>query len=422
MKCLVVSHNSISETSNNGKTLLAVFKSFKKEELVQIYFNDEEDVVDEFATFYRISDLDVVKGILKPFVQIGSKVKSSEKVIQKVINYKAYKLRNGLKTIRELIWFFSPNVIRSFVGIVKKESPDIVFFLAGDGIFSHRLISRMKSRLKLPLVTYFTDDYFEDTSCRMQICLRKYFVRRVIRRTVRDSQLLYGIGVEMCELYKKRFDRIFYPLMNCVDLRELDCVRSDKQDVMVYIGSLHLGRDTMILRFAELLQYYNKSEVRPINLYIYSQSNTSQRFRDELQQRGVIWGGAINGEQVRNKLQEANYYLHVESDDLKHRKATRYSVSTKIPEYLSSGGLVIAYGPPEVASNRLLHDNGVGCFIDSTVGNVQYEQEMICQILRETDFNAITSDARSFAEANFDVTTVSSKFKSQIKGIIDESR
>jgi hypothetical protein len=44
MKVLVISHNSFSKSSNNGKTLEALFSEFRRDNIYQLFFNDSEEL------------------------------------------------------------------------------------------------------------------------------------------------------------------------------------------------------------------------------------------------------------------------------------------------------------------------------------------------------------------------------------------
>jgi glycosyltransferase involved in cell wall biosynthesis len=52
--------------------------------------------------------------------------------------------------------------------------------------------------------------------------------------------------------------------------------------------------------------------------------------------------------------------LHVEAFDDTVRAYTRLSLSTKIPQYMSSGRPILAYGPGELASCRYIADCDCG--------------------------------------------------------------
>ena len=60
-KVLIISHNSLSDTRNNGKTLLSFFSSWDDEHIAQIYKTNEWPNTKKCKSFYRITDFDVFK-------------------------------------------------------------------------------------------------------------------------------------------------------------------------------------------------------------------------------------------------------------------------------------------------------------------------------------------------------------------------
>lgn len=57
-KVLVVSHNVFSTTSNMGKTMVAFFNSWDRENIAQLYFHTEVPNSDICKKFFRITDFD----------------------------------------------------------------------------------------------------------------------------------------------------------------------------------------------------------------------------------------------------------------------------------------------------------------------------------------------------------------------------
>ena len=51
-RVLVISNNSFSNTSNNGKTLASFFKDFSSENIAQLYFNKEVPDVEKFDNYF----------------------------------------------------------------------------------------------------------------------------------------------------------------------------------------------------------------------------------------------------------------------------------------------------------------------------------------------------------------------------------
>lgn len=78
---------------------------------------------------------------------------------------------------------------------------------------------------------------------------------------------------------------------------------------------------------------------------------------------GVSYCGSLNYEGVLKQMENSHFLLHIESFDEKDRLYTRYSISTKIPEYMMSKRGIIAFGPSDIASIEIFKDNNLGCVL-----------------------------------------------------------
>ena len=75
--------------------------------------------------------------------------------------------------------------------------------------------------------------------------------------------------------------------------------------------------------------------------------------------------GGASASEIADIYADADILLHVESFDKKSIASTKYSFSTKIPEYLSAGKCVLAVGPSEVASLGYLSE--CACAVSDTL-------------------------------------------------------
>lgn len=71
-------------------------------------------------------------------------------------------------------------------------------------------------------------------------------------------------------------------------------------------------------------------------------------------ERYIKMHGLLQPKDLKEKLNDADYLLFLESFDKNSINSTKYSLSTKIPEYLSLNKPIIAIGPPEVSSIKYL--------------------------------------------------------------------
>ena len=75
--------------------------------------------------------------------------------------------------------------------------------------------------------------------------------------------------------------------------------------------------------------------------------------------------GTARADEVRRIQLEANVLVHAESFDESTRRYARFSLSTKIPQYLMAARCVLAYGPAELASVRYVLESGAGMAVST---------------------------------------------------------
>ena len=219
----------------------------------------------------------------------------------------------------------------------------------------------------------------------------------------------------MAKEYSSFFDKDFYPIMNSIVIHPYHERITDNSSIDIsYYGSLSLNRFEMILRFSELFD----SNVR---INVYTGSDVTDTMKDSLKGHNVFFRGMVGEDEILDKMRESDFLLHVESDDLNTKSITSLSVSTKIPEYLSSGRMVIGYGPTDIASMRLLEDYNVGLVLPSDSDNksiiAKLKPYLDNSLLRES----YGKKGYDFACKYFNNEFVASAFKAELLSIVSTS-
>lgn len=412
MRVLIVSHNSFSKISNNGKTLEAIFSSFPSAQLAQLYFSNLESPDYEYChNYFKVTDMDVLKSLAGFGLFSGGGVPGREGVSKagagQVFNFlkKLFRKNNFL---RDLLWATGRWRSEKLFSWIDKFSPDAIFYLGGGALFSHKIAVELQAYVGKPLVTYFTDDYIiYPQSSGLRSSLYQKLLKSRYHKTVGKSSLLFVIGEEMAKEYSTYFDREFHHIMNAVDDCEYFAPACNEVLQVSYFGGLHLGRWRMISRFAESLKGI-------VEVNVYSASELESEISEDFSKSGVIFQGAVGSDVIHDKMLLSDMLLHVESDELEYRNVTKLSVSTKIPEYLISGRPVIAYGPQELASMKVIIQNDVGVFVSSCL-----EDKEIHQLLEDfVNSSAARRDAGlrayNYARNNFLKEVVSERFKKKM--------
>lgn len=420
MKVLVISHNSFSQTHNNGKTLSAIFSAFQKEELCQLYFTPIGSIdLDRCENYYQITDRDALKSIFKRRHCGTSIICNNTKTAS---NKKPVKINDATRFARTVIWLFSSWYNGGLEEWVTSQKPDIVFYVGGDAIFSHIIAVALSKKFNLPLVSYFTDDYIINPKQTLYIrILKKYFYT-----TVKESKALFAIGKQMSDVYTSYFNKTFSPIMNIVNIPENEPVFDLNNNPLkiCYFGNIGLGRLDEIKRFGAFMSMNIKNRIDhnyEIILYTFNQLNSYEIER--LKDLSISLHKGVSGRDLNEAMKKTDIFLHVESIEKRYRIFTKLSVSTKIPEYMSLGKPIIAYGPAEVASfnviscansQLVINDSGHNeCKEDSEVINRFIETLNSTHALKE-----IAHCNYEFAKQCFDKEVVAAKFREEFVSVL----
>lgn len=420
LKILVISHNSFSKTSNNGKTLESIFSAVDKDDLAQIYFSNNELPDFEYCNrYFKIADMDVLKSL----ISLGSKVCGKPIINEVTIEDTAKnsflfdffkKLFKGSGFLRDFLWLTGKWKTNDLKKWCYEFSPDIVFFLGGNSAFSHEIALYLKGVMGVPLVTYFTDDYIiNNKKTGLYSFVNNFFLERVYNKTIANSELLFTIGSKMSHEYSRYYDRDFLYIMNSVDYVEynIPVIKNDEL-VVSYFGGLHLNRWKMLARFSSNL---------PSNvvLHIYTAASITPEIKEYVLNSGAVLKGFVTSDNIQVKMLESDFLLHVESDEDSIKSITKLSISTKIPEYLISGRPLIAFGPKDLASIQFVVDNNVGFYIDSCLSNGEIKNKLNHIMSDREQFVGMGYLGHQFAKKNLLKDKISTSFYFELNKLLN---
>lgn len=420
-KILVFSHNPFSNILNNGKTLKNIFSMFNKDYLSQFYI-DQENKPDFTIcdNYFTISDKEIIESFFQRKTDIGTIINKYQVYDEK--NLKSRKTKLPLKTeftklIRNFFWEHSNWHSNKLQNWIRKNNPDILFFVGGSYTFSHKIALKISKYYKLPLVTYFTDDYIINYSNNS--LLGKIYEKKLLKsynNTISNSKLLFVIGELMSRDYSTLFNRKFDYIMNCVQDIPKSLNENSNSINISYFGGLHLKRYESLMEFAETMKKLDLKFKYTIS--VYTTSDLPIKILNQLKSKGVSFFNIVEGEELQNAINNSNFLLHLESHDKKIKKLIKYSISTKIPEYLISSRMIICYGPSDVASMKLIEDNGIGLVLDKYNINFSKKLNMLKECLSNIEeANKLANKGYLYAKENYTIDIVAKKFYSTLNSI-----
>lgn len=257
-----------------------------------------------------------------------------------------------------------------------------------------RLVNDVSDRYHLPVVPHFFDDwpntYFERGS------IGDWFFQRSLRKLLGKSSLTLCISPKMCKEYMKRYHiEKAYPLLNSVERLSLD--RAPFHDTepfkILFAGSLYLGRHESLLALCECVKESGKNAI----VQICAPKAQWGQFQHLFQPyRFVEYGGFVTKEELIKKIEVATCLLFAESFKEEYLKYTSLSLSTRVPEYLSTGVPILALGNKEQGSLEYLAENHAAY--------VAYTEEEIAGCLDDcvnhVDEEVILKSAKQLFETN----------------------
>ena len=360
-RVLIISNNTLSLTSNNGKTIWSLFEDYPKEKLNQLFTRDELPSLD-INSYYRITNRDVLKGRLFK-EQRGSCVNIvSSKEQEKVYRESTTAIRRTSLNclIRELLWLggWKSRKLDEWLNTIK---PEIIFFVAGDTLYSYAICKYVADKTEAKINLYITDDYICKRSKENVFdIIKRRLIYKQLKGILVKTKAFFTISEKMRIEYMRRLGKDSMPIFN---ISERLCQRGFgvKEDnntcIFIYTGSLYYGRDEILIEIANGLAELNKTNDIMARLKVFSNQNPDETIIKKLTVSGAaMYGGSLTKEKMVEELNKADVLLFVESFENEQIEKTRLSLSTKISEYLSIGKPILAVGPPDIGSMEFLND------------------------------------------------------------------
>jgi glycosyltransferase involved in cell wall biosynthesis len=251
---------------------------------------------------------------------------------------------------------------------VSSFAPDVVYSLLGSNCVM-RLAMNIAAYARVPLVPHFMDDWPETlhSGSVLSPVLRRMMYSRLAEVTGRAPFALM-IGDAMAREYSEKYGIVCHQFMNCVDETFFgDSAPTRAGDVVrfAYFGGLHFNRWKGLQEVGRSLEALSREGLKA-EMAIYTHFKAAQEYAHLFPQGGLARiAGTLAPGDVPEAQRLADCLVHVESFDLRCRKYTRLSVSTKIPEYMASSRPILAYGPQEIASLAYVAENQAGIAVSA---------------------------------------------------------
>jgi|ADurb_Val_03_Slu_FD_contig_101_137956_length_9023_multi_3_in_0_out_0_6 glycosyltransferase involved in cell wall biosynthesis len=436
-KVLLVSHCVISKTTNNGKTMHGFFQGWDVKKLAEIYLNPE--IPDSYVceNYYRITDLEVMKSILKHNNKVGQILtkkdiacsitnnRTTTERQESIYNY-ARKRKPYMYVLRNFIWGFNTWNTKELNEWIDEFNPEVILYVAGSFIYSYKIALKIAQTRKIPLIVYFSDDHYITFLKTLSpiYWLNRFQFKNTVKRVINYSTDFICICDEMNKAYSQIFRKEGNTIMTAASFAKPFGTKGwDGVFRISYIGNLNFNRWKSLINIGKIIDNIQLEGVI-IEFCVYS-GVTDKKIINYLKScKSIKFKGKVNYSEVLSVMDKSDLLLHVESFDKVSRVKTKYSISTKIPDSLLSGRCLFAYGPPEVASIGYLLDNEAAC----VVTDPEFLEARLIEIIENHNLrDYYITNALNLARKNHSFENIRKNFKdilikaSKTKGSNDEN-
>ena len=371
-KILIVSHAVFSDTSNSGIALSSIFRYWDPNAIAQIFCHTEVPKSKVCHRYFRITDFDVLKSVFtrrecgqEMINEVDKQPEDRANLNLTEIQQRIYefgrKKYSCVILARDMIWELAKWQSAKMNQWIDEFTPDIIFLAAGEYKFIYRIGQTIAKYRRIPLVIYIGDDIY--SICSFSISpfywLERMLLRRTIKETVGSSTCFIANHEMLGKEYSHNFgiDYFVFPTSFPSSVIEPQ-VKEDLPLILLYTGGIiSINRWVILRKIGEALSALNQNGQKAI-LIIYSSDHPNSKMRRLLNIKGaMMFKGRLTFSEVQSVISDSDILVHVESMDKVNRRLTRLSISTKIPQYLTSGKAILAVGPEEVSSIRYLKDN-----------------------------------------------------------------
>jgi glycosyltransferase involved in cell wall biosynthesis len=187
-------------------------------------------------------------------------------------------------------------------------------------------------------------------------------------------------------------------LMNSVNPELFDCQHKarGRSVVFVYAGGLHLGRWEALKSLEGAIARAAARNDVICQLRVYTTSDSEQH-ASSFSPETTEFLPPIPARDIQDAYEGADVLVHVESLDTSWLGFIRYSISTKIPEYLACGRPLLFFGPQAMGLSHHLKSEGIGFVANS---EEELDDALDAILGDETLSDSVAARGRRFAMAH----------------------
>lgn len=419
-RVLIVNSNSVNVNNATGITLRSVLSELETDSLMELYWNKTVAVTGTVNIKFKVLDFAPLSLAGLVFNNKGKEISNKMKNTAEQSAQSNRVLKNVFTYLRQ---FITLQADLSRVKLTKQDFEDInafkpqVIYTLGGGVAALRLSYLLSKKLDLPIVVHFMDNWRHCIQWEDNPLLGHYkkTLKKYCNLCYSRSTDCIAISPEMARVYTEETGVRHSSLMNSVRVRDYLCTPREKDGVLrfLYTGGLHLGRYKGLHIIGEVIENVAARKGVKTEFSIYTSPENikaySDNFKDLANTRLIE---AVPHSEIKQVFQNADFLVHTESEALVNNEFFKYSVSTKIPEYLASGRPTLFYGPQDIYLYKFLTDSQTAATADS-----EEKLSEVIEAMIDGKYDWLSERAVVYAKEKFDVTAAADIFSKAVDNV-----
>lgn len=420
-RILIINEQSVNKNNATGITLRSILSFYPCNNLFEIHMDDSlpYDKSIKLNNSVNMIDLFPIAKVLKS--NLGNKVNNSmksniSKSYSKKINFKT-KTKKWIRGLCHVAYDIGPLFKKKeIINLVNEFKPEIIYTL-GASVDVLKISYYFSQLYNINIVIHFMDDwphFLQDEEYFYQK-IYKLIMNKWLKKCYSKSKMALTISPKMANIYEKEYGIKHVALMSCVYVEEWFCKTKKDCDkfIFVYAGGLHLSRWKALKLISEKIKELSERNKIPTVFYIYTKKQDILDFKDYFNNDITILKPYVSHEELLRIYSSSDVLVHAETLNDKLLGYFRFSISTKIPEYLSTNRPILFFGPSQMYLYNFLEKNDIAFVAD--------DENHLLEVINEIMINKekrekVSTNALNFAKGNYHVSIANKIFHEVLMG------
>lgn len=297
-----------------------------------------------------------------------------------------------------------------FINWIEKVSPDIIYTSIGDIPMAHLIFDINKRFPKIKLAVHCFDDWLSPTYKILNESKHRRRAEPLLCKILDLASFRFTSSDKMALEYNERYGYRFKCFPNPVKINSIDSVVAKSSITnIVFAGKIGWHNNLAIKDMVASVDNLNRKGVK-IQFDIYSDCTLEQRdyFLGDVAESTIFHNPMPNAQIL--KVLAAAHILFLPISITEHTKNfTRYSMSTKMGEYLSTGVPTIYCGPSSIAMTEFLKSKNCAIIVEQS-GEYYIENAIMKALENSDEIKNMCNCGIELAQSYFDIEVVSRDF------------